>query len=161
MNGTGITANLVFHYNQTDVNGNENNYRIHRKNGASTVGFPNVCPTTTCVDPAANTGTVSGVASFSDWTMAEIVAPTAANASVSGRVTALDGRGVSYARVTMTGVNGQPRTTIANSFGYYSFEDVPTGAGYVFVATAKGFNPEQVVRTIGDDVTDLNFVLTR
>jgi hypothetical protein len=161
LNGTGITSNLVFHYNQADVNGNENNYRIHRKNGASTVAFLNVCPTTTCVDPTLNTGTVSGVSSFSDWTMAEIAPPTAANVSVSGRVTAPDGRGISMARVTMTDTAGQPRTVIANSFGYYTFENVPSGATYVFAVTAKGFNPAQVVRTIADQVTDLDFVLTR
>jgi hypothetical protein len=162
LTGTGITSDLVFHYNQPDVNGNEANYRIHRKNGASTIAVPNACPAAPCVDTAANTGTVTGVSSFSDWTMAEFAVPTAANASVGGRVTGPDGVGVGRAVVTMTDAEGRARTSITNAFGYYSFADVQTGSAYTFVVSAKGFRfGAPVIRTIGDDLTDLNFVLER
>jgi hypothetical protein len=114
------------------------------------------------VDPAANTGTVGGVSSFSDWTMAEFAPPTAANANVSGRVTNQDGIAVGRATVTMTDAAGQTRTAVTNAFGYYSFENVPAGGAYTFVVGAKGFRfGDPVIRTIGDDLTDLNFVLQR
>jgi hypothetical protein len=162
LTGTGITTDLVFHYNQSDVNGNENNYRIHRKNGATTVAITNTCPAAPCVDTAANTGAVTNVSSFSDWTMAEHAVPTAANASVSGRVTNADGIAVGRATVTMTDAGGQARTAVTNAFGYYSFENVPAGGAYTFVVGAKGFRfGDPVIRTIGDDLTDLNFVLQR
>jgi CSLREA domain-containing protein len=162
LSGTGITTNLVFHYNQSDVNGNENNYRIHRKSGATTTSLPNNCPSATCVDPAANTGTVGGVSSFSDWTMAEFALPTAANVNVSGRVTGPDGIGISRAAVTMTDLAGNPRTAITNPFGFYTFTDVPAGAAYTFVVSAKGYRfGAPVIRTIGDDLTDMDFVMER
>lgn len=162
LSGTGITSDIVFHYNQVDVNGNEAAYRIHRKSGGFTVSVANLCPATPCVDTVANTGSVSGVTNFSDWTIAEQIAPTAANASVSGRVTGPDGTGVSRATVTMTDLAGQPRTAVTNAFGYYLLTDVPTGATYTFVVSAKGYRfGEPVIRTIGDDLTGLDFILQR
>jgi hypothetical protein len=160
--GSGITSNIVFHYNQSDVNGNENNYRIHRKNGINTIALANVCPSVSCVDTVANTGTLSGLTTFSDWTLAEFAPPTAANASVGGRVTGPDGNAVGRATVIMTNVAGQTRTAVTNPFGYYNFTDVPAGATYTFVVTAKGYRfGAPVIRTIGDDLTDLNFILQR
>lgn len=160
--GSGITSDIVFHYNQTDVNGNENNYRIHRKNGINTIALGNQCPATPCVDTVANTGSLSGLTTFSDWTMGEFAPPTAANASVGGRVTGPDGNAVGRATVIMTSVTGQTRTAVTNPFGYYNFTDVPAGATYTFVVTAKGYRfGAPVIRTIGDDLTDLDFILQR
>jgi hypothetical protein len=160
--GSGITSDIVFHYNQSDVNGNENNYRIHRKNGINTIALGNQCPATPCVDPVANTGSLTGLTTFSDWTMAELAPPTAANASVGGRVTGPDGNAVSRATVIMTNAAGQSRTAVTNPFGYYNFTDVPAGATYTFVVTAKGYRfGAPVIRTIGDDLTDLDFILQR
>jgi hypothetical protein len=160
--GIGITSDIVFHYNQSDVNGNEANYRIHRKNGFGTVAVPNQCPATPCVDTVANTGSLTGLTTFSDWTMGELAPPTAANASVSGRVTGPDGSGVSRATVTMTDLAGQSRTAVTNAFGYYLFTDVATGATYTFAVSAKGYRfGEPVIRTVGDDLTGLDFILQR
>lgn len=162
LSGTGITTDVVFHYNQSDVNGNENNYRIHRQTGLGTNAVPNQCPATPCVDTVANTGSVNGLTSFSNWTMAELAPPTAANASVSGRVTGPDGNGVSRATVTMTDAEGHARTAVTNAFGYYTFTDVPAGVTYTFVVSAKGYRfGEPVIRTVGDDLTGLDFTLQR
>jgi hypothetical protein len=77
-----LTANMVFHYLDGDVAGTEANYRLIRVEGSTAVSFPNDCPTPAvgkaCVDTAANTATIPGVNTFSDWTLGEPVAPTAA-----------------------------------------------------------------------------------
>ncbi len=75
--GTGITANLVFNYLQSDVLGTEANYRVIRVSSGTAVSFPNACPSAPCVNAANNTATISGVTSFSDWTAGDFSGPTA------------------------------------------------------------------------------------
>jgi hypothetical protein len=73
LTGTGMTADLTFHYlDPTDISGNESNYIIikHETNFTTPAGT---------VDTTNNTFTVPGVSSFSDWTLAEPIAPTAVN----------------------------------------------------------------------------------
>jgi peptidase C25-like protein/Big-like domain-containing protein len=68
--GSGITANLVFHYLSTDPMGNEANYRVIRINGGSTLRYPHN-PPVSFVDPPNDTANVQGISSFSDWTAGE------------------------------------------------------------------------------------------
>ncbi|MDX6443533.1 MAG: trimeric autotransporter adhesin [Blastocatellia bacterium] len=71
LSGSGLTTDLTFHYNvvtPNDVIGNEANYKIFKYDGSFTL----VAPQST--NTVAHTATVTGVTSFSDWTLAE---PTA------------------------------------------------------------------------------------
>ena len=61
-----VTANLTFNYLQSDVNGNENNYKVNRIVGNQVEVLE---PPTATVDTTANTATVNGVTEFSDWTL--------------------------------------------------------------------------------------------
>jgi peptidase C25-like protein len=77
LNQTGnLTVNLVFAYLQSDVMGNESNYRIIRVSGSTASSFPNSCPSP-CVDIVNNTASINGVSTFSDWTLGEPAGPTA------------------------------------------------------------------------------------
>ncbi len=67
----GLTLDLTFHYLAGDVQGTESAYYIVKYSGGWS--FPDL----QSVDPGTHTGTVSGVTSFSDWTLAEGSAPTA------------------------------------------------------------------------------------
>lgn len=87
------------------------------------------------------------------------VAPTAANVTVGGRVTTANGQGISRAQVSLTDPNGNLRTVLTNSFGYFSFDGVPVGETYVFTVRSKRFtftNPTQV-RSITEAADDINF----
>jgi len=64
-----LTANLVFNYLASDVDGSESSYRITRISGGTATNFPNQCPGSPCVDTTAHTATINGVTSFSDWTL--------------------------------------------------------------------------------------------
>src|SRR5205807_4761488 len=66
INGSGITTNLTFHYNSADVVGNETNYNVFKCSGGTCTQPPNQS-----VDSGAHTATVTGVSSFSDWTLSE------------------------------------------------------------------------------------------
>jgi Peptidase family C25/Calx-beta domain len=72
-----LTTDLTFNYLDSDAAGTEANYRIIRVEGGNATSFPNNCPGSPCVDTNANTATMTGVQSFSDWTVAEPAAPTA------------------------------------------------------------------------------------
>jgi hypothetical protein len=85
------------------------------------------------------------------------LAPSASSVIVEGRV--MKGkRGVAQARIYLTDQNGETRTTLTNSFGFYRFEDVQAGGTYVFNVFSKNgiFSPQVI--TINQDVANLNFV---
>jgi hypothetical protein len=128
-----ITANLQFTYlDPTDIAGTEANYRLIRVSAGLPRSFANECPTPTgnnaCVAPAANTATINGVTNFSDWTLGEPVAPTAAPATISGRVIRPDGTALGGVTINLGG-NASART-ITSGDGQYRFENVPTDAFY-------------------------------
>ncbi|MBA2379091.1 MAG: proprotein convertase P-domain-containing protein [Blastocatellia bacterium] len=86
---------------------------------------------------------------------------TSAGAIVSGRVNATNGRGAAGVRMTLTGGNlTEPIAVDTNTFGSFSFENVPAGQTYIITAESKGYtfeNPVQVV-TLDEDLTDLQFI---
>jgi hypothetical protein len=86
----------------------------------------------------------------------QVTAPTAANVSVSGRVLSSVGAGVRAARVTFTDENGLARSVVTNTFGRYSFSDLPSGRTYVATAASRGitFSPRAVV--VNDTLTDVD-----
>src|SRR6185295_14815120 len=74
LTATGVTADLNFNYlDPTDipVTANENNFAIFKYDGSFTM------PGGT-VSPGTNEASITGVTSFSDWTLAQPNAPTAA-----------------------------------------------------------------------------------
>jgi len=86
--------------------------------------------------------------------------PTAATVSVSGRVMTASGRGIRNVVIRLTDSEGNLRTAISNSFGYYRFNDVEAGATYILTATGKRFSfsqPSQVLN-INDETDGVNFI---
>jgi hypothetical protein len=86
-------------------------------------------------------------------------APTAASVTVSGRVLA-GKRGISQARVSLTNQNGETRTVLTNSLGYYRFVDTPSGQSYTISVSAKKYTftqSAQVLSLVGE-TDDINFV---
>lgn len=87
-----------------------------------------------------------------------LVAPTAAGVNVSGRVRTINGTGLTRARVTITGPNGENRTAITNSFGMYRFENVSAGQTYTISVSAKEYQFTPRIVSILDEIADLDFV---
>ncbi len=91
------------------------------------------------------------------------ITPTAADVSVSGRVMQADERGITGARVAISGGSlTSPRTTTTDRTGHYTFSDLPAGGSYtVSVATRRfDFENPTVVVTLNDNVTGVNFIGT-
>jgi hypothetical protein len=65
--------------------------------------------------------------------------PTAAPAHIEGRVLTAEGRPIYRATVTLTDMDGNAKSAITNSFGYFSFSDVAVGQTYLVTGRAKGY----------------------
>jgi hypothetical protein len=89
----------------------------------------------------------------------QIQGPSAANVSVSGRVTTAGGRGVTNATVTIETAGGTViGTGIATRNGYYVINNIPAGAMYTIRVSAKRFTFVPVTMPVSDNVANANFV---
>jgi len=92
------------------------------------------------------------------WTTA---VPTAANVTISGRVFgSADGRGLTNAKVVLTGQDGSSRVAITGRLGSYRFDDVPAGATYTVSVNSRRFTFTPQAITVSDSIGDLNFYPT-
>jgi len=99
-------------------------------------------------------GTVGG-------TSLDFAIVTAAQASISGRVVGLEGRGIAGIKIILTDSAGNSRTATTNSFGMYNFDEIEVGGTYVVNAAHKRYqfqNPTQVL-SVSENVSGLNFVV--
>lgn len=86
----------------------------------------------------------------------ENLAPTAASASISGRVSSSGkGRGVSRAIVHLTDQNGNIRTARTNQFGYFRFDDLEVGQTVILNTFHKQYQFDTQVLTLNDSITGL------
>jgi hypothetical protein len=84
----------------------------------------------------------------------ELISPTAASVSISGRV--LNGKsGVARASVVLTSSTGETRLAKTNPFGYFKFDGVLAGTVYIVNVYSKGqtFSPQVI--SVYDNVSDL------
>jgi hypothetical protein len=164
--GGNVTANLNFNYNDPlDIAGTEANYHIIRVIGGTPAAFPNSCPvpgaTQACVDFAGNQATINGVTNFSDWTLGTVTAPTAAPATISGRVTTTSG--APLAGVTMRLDGGRSAMTITDAGGNYRFLNVPVEQFYTVTPLIINyhFSPASRAYALVSNQTDATFTGTR
>lgn len=99
-------------------------------------------------------------ASLSPFAIARGFAPSAAPVSVSGRVLTVEGRGISGAVMKLTDSQGVRWTTRTSAFGYYKFDDLPSGQTYILDISSKRyiFTPSSRVISLEDEITDADFI---
>ncbi len=89
------------------------------------------------------------------------LAPSAASASIGGRIRNAAGSGIRNAIITISGASlAEPRSVRSSSFGYYTFENLQAGETYTLSIGAKRFtfaSSAQVV-TLNDNVADADFI---
>lgn len=88
--------------------------------------------------------------------------PTAANSSISGRITDLINNGI--ARVTITVLDtstGTTRSTTSNSFGFYRFDELATAHTYIVTTRSRKytFTPENRVISLFDEQNETHFTV--
>jgi autotransporter-associated beta strand protein len=88
-------------------------------------------------------------------------APTAADASISGRVATADGRGIRGVHVVVMGGDlTEPRVVVTSPFGYYRIDGLHAGETYLVSASGKRYVFDSPVRLIslGEDAAGVDFV---
>lgn len=87
-----------------------------------------------------------------------VLAPTSANASVSGRVQTANGNGIRNAVITLTDSGGTTHTTRTSAFGYYRFDEIPIGATIISVASKRFTfaNPTQIIN-VSENLSDVDW----
>lgn len=96
------------------------------------------------------------VTSLSPFVIAQGLAPTAGEVSISGRV--LRGAtGISRATVSVTDARGTVHMGRTNGFGYYRVEGLSVGPTYIITVSAKGFEFEPRTVSLKDDLVDIDF----
>lgn len=151
------SADITFQYLPGDITtGTESAYRAYR----IPTGGGNASLVNSTINPTAKTVTALNVSQFSDWTLAQPLAPTAATVSVGGRILTAAGAGIPQARVTLIDSSGNERQVITNSFGYYRFDNVAAGAAYIFGVSHKRWatTPITQVLNIPEERDDLDFI---
>jgi hypothetical protein len=159
LTGNGIRSDLTFNYVDADVPGAPNDeslWGILRITGTAATGYPDALSYVT-MSPGTNQFTITGLESYSHWTAGMILAPTAANANVTGRVLDTNGRGVYGARVEMVDQSGNTRYAMTNPFGYYRFLGVPGGQTYVILPTHKRYRFQGRALALSEDVVGFDF----
>jgi hypothetical protein len=99
-----------------------------------------------------------GIAGTSRYAL-NILAPTAAAVTVSGKVQTAGGSGIRNVVVTLTDSSGNTRTALTTSFGNFRFEGVAAGEIYVIGVVSKKYTfdqPTQIL-SVSEDVTGLLF----
>lgn len=93
------------------------------------------------------------------WTPDNLT-PTAASATLGGRILTSGGQGIRNVQVTLTFPSGEIRATASSAFGYYRFAEVPVGGVYVVTVAAKKyrFAVDSQVRQVEDDLRDVDFI---
>jgi hypothetical protein len=87
-----------------------------------------------------------------------VLGPTAAGVSVSGRVTTPSGAGLRGATVVITDNEGVRRTATTSTFGYYQFEDIEVGNTYIIGVTSRRYRFAPRTLQVLDSLTDVDFV---
>ena len=154
LTNNGITqADITFTYDDSEVGGDEGEYRVYRINGG------NAEQVSGTLDTTRNQFTVAGISSFSPWTLAQS-ASTAADVEVMGRVVTQSGRGVRNVRMTLTDSSGNISSAITGPFGYYRFDGLTAGRLYLLNAMSKRYQLAESQRVIvpADNLLDIDFI---
>lgn len=138
----GVTVNSITYNSPTQVT-------LNISTVGANVGGPQDI---TITNPDGQSKTTTG--------LINVLLPTAAPANIGGRITDDYGNGIAFVNIQIVSPNGTfSASTITNSFGYFQFDNVPTGVTYIITPRSKkySFDPENLVYSHLDQVTDLGF----
>lgn len=148
--GTTPTHLPAILYPGHDKGDNDLLFVTEQRGFARTVDWSNVANAT---GPPAGDGTDIGAV--------ELLVPTFANASISGRVVGANGRGLPNVYVSVFDMDGNlVKFVQSNTFGYFTIFEVQTGSTYLVAVGSKRYsfpNPTLLV-SVSENVEGITFV---
>lgn len=117
-------------------------------------GQPRTVDNTSVPDAAGGDGTDIGAYEAS-------LGPSAARVTLGGRIVSANGVGLAGVRVILEGNSlEEPRVAISSSFGYFSFDGVEAGEGYILQVEngRRRFRNQSRFIMLNDELTDVDFV---
>lgn len=87
-----------------------------------------------------------------------LAGPTAASATLTGRVLDPNGRPVVKAQVVLTDSTGAVRRTLSSPFGYYNFTDLPAAQLVVITVSGKGLVFTPIALTLAGQESNIDIV---
>jgi hypothetical protein len=83
---------------------------------------------------------------------------TAADVSISGRVSLASGQGLRNAEVFLQDSAGNRQVTVTSSLGYYQFDNVESGQNYILGVSSKRYHFETKSISVVDSLSDVDFI---
>jgi hypothetical protein len=114
--------------------------------------------TTTIGQPAAGGFLTGGPSVHYSGFWSPEFAPTAAGVSISGRVLASSGVGLTNATVHLTGQSGETFVVRTSSFGNYHFNSVEIGQTVIISVSSKRYVYAPRTLSLQENVTDVDFL---
>jgi hypothetical protein len=141
--------------NVTSQNGDDDSSDSDAINVTNPVGSPS--PGTFPVISLTTGGSGSNNHTFD---VGFFIAPTAASASVGGRVLTAGGQGIRNAEVTLTEQDGTVHSVKTGTFGFYNFEGLSAAQTVVVTVSAKRYRFETDSQIVGvkESVANLDFI---
>jgi hypothetical protein len=123
---------------------------------STVITFGNSPVTNEVADGTANSLTTA----FTD-SIISLLAPTASNVTVSGRVLNSNGNPIKLVTITLTDDRGNTKTVRTSSFGYYGFDNVEVGRTYIVSAYHRKFQfvAPSLILIVSDAIDDANFTV--
>ncbi|MEJ7860374.1 MAG: carboxypeptidase-like regulatory domain-containing protein [Pyrinomonadaceae bacterium] len=90
-----------------------------------------------------------------------VIGPTAASATISGRVLTSKGRGLPGATVVLTNQNGEVKYAVTNPRGYYRFADIEVGEDYFLSVKSKRYVFATQSISFTEELADIDFMPTQ
>jgi len=149
ISGTNVTVNSVTYNSPTSITLNLNTIGASVSNAELN---PSSVRDLTITNPDGQSVTRSGIIN--------ILPPTAASVSISGRVLTSGGQGLARVSVTLTNGAGAVRSVRTNSFGVYRFDEVAAGEIYTLSVTSSRYQFPESSRILNvlETLSDQDFV---
>ncbi len=152
VSGTNVTVNSVTYNSPTSLTLNLNTM-------GATVSEPNLSPNTlrdlTITNPDGQQVTRNAIIN--------VLTPTAAGATITGKAVKPDGRPLIGTTMRLTGTFGpETLTSVTRTDGSYFFQDVPTGSDVIVTPERHGytFSPTTRFVNLSEDIDEVDFVGT-
>ncbi len=152
VSGTNVTVNSVTYNSPTSITLNLNTV-------GATISNPNVSPASlrnlTITNPDGQAVTRNAIIN--------IVPPTAAGVSITGRATKPNGSPLIGAKMTLNGsFTSEILTSVTQTDGSYFFQNIPAGNDVIITPSKAGytFNPSNRLFNLVDDISGVDFAGT-